>query len=212
MRVRDKEDICMLIKHFCKMRTSSLNIFNIWLRFLSRCFKEVSTPFIWRMWDMRYEIWDLRKVNEIWDMRNEISDICPLSPWRRRQLQDWAGTLRRGSWPRAGLPQGSPATAMFVLSNIVILHWYEILILSVSDIQCWLNYTKGIRHKKRETTKIMERCHFEMDKTQDREYQLDVARADIYIHSIHFLPVRWGEMRTPCRKRTSPAHSTRCFQ
>ena len=96
-----------------------------------------------------------------------------------------------------------------IISNINIQFWYEILILSVSDIQYCLNYTKGIRHKKRETTKIMERCHFEMDKTQDREYQLDVARADVYIHSIHFLPVRWGEMRTPCRKRTSPAHNTR---
>ena len=127
---RDKEDICILIRYFSKTRISSLNIFNIWLRFLSRCFKEVSTPFIWRMWDMRYEILDLRKGNEIWDMRNEISDICPLSPWRRRQLQDWAGTLRRGSWPRAGLHQGSPATTKFVLSNIVIQYntdmkyWY----------------------------------------------------------------------------------------
>ena len=129
MRVRDKEDICMLIKHFCKMRTSSLNIFNIWLRFLSRCFKEVSTPFIWRMWDMRYEILDLRKGNEIWDMRNEISDICPLSPWRPRQLQDWAGTLRRGSWPRAGLHQGSPATTIFVLSNIDIQY--------ITDMKYW---------------------------------------------------------------------------
>ena len=148
---------------------------------------------------MRYEKWDIRYLSS-------LTLETPAAPGLSWNTEERILTTGRS-------PSGVTCN-----NNICIIkhcysiqYWYEILILSVSDIQYCLNYTKGIRHKKRETTKIMERCHFETDKT-DREYQLSVARADIYIHSIHFLPVRWGEMRTPYRKRTSPAHSTRCFQ
>ena len=169
------------------MRTSSLNIFNIWLRFLSRCFKEVSTPFIWRMWDMRYEIWDLRKGNEIWEMRYQIFVLSHLGDpgSSRTELEHWGEDPDHGQVSIRGHLQQQYLYYQTLLFNTILI--WNIDIISIGYSILFELYERDSSQKERNNKNNGTLPFWD---GQDREYQLDVARADVYIHSIHFPPVR----------------------
>ena len=146
---------------------------------------------------MRYEKWDIRYLSS-------LTLETPAAPGLSWNTEERILTTGR-----------SPSGVTCHNNICIIKHWYLILIWNFDIISIGYSiliknlielYERDLSQKERNNKR---NGKLPFGDGQDREYQLSVARADIYIHSIHFLPVRWGEMRTPCRKRTSPAHNTR---